>query len=162
MGFRVVRLGRQHLLVEPDGLVRLSVVLVPDGLAEQTAGGLQRCSSGVSADALALHPHGAALLSVHPKVPAAGDQSVIAACACSVEQATGRIGFALREMWEKKTTRAYKAFVSCMDATDRLCPRRRRRLSRRLGRNSQRRISANLLVARADSGTIRRINFALR
>jgi hypothetical protein len=111
---------------------------------------------------LALHPHGSALLSVHPKVPAAGDQSVIAACACSVEQATGRIGFALREMWEKKTTRAYKAFVSCMDATDRLCPRRRRRLSRRLGRNSQRRISANLLVARADSGTIRRINFALR
>jgi hypothetical protein len=80
---------------------------------------------------LALHPHGAALLSVHPKVPAAGDQSVIAACACSVEQATGRIGFALREMWEKKTTRAYKAFVSCMDATDRLHPRQRGRLSRR-------------------------------
>src|SRR5262249_42292006 len=104
MGFRVVRLGRQHLLVEPDGLVRLSVVLVPDGLAEQTAGGLQRCSSGVSADALALHPHGSALLSVHPKVPAAGDQPVIAACACSVEQATARIGLALREMWEKKTT----------------------------------------------------------
>jgi len=79
---------------------------------------------------LTLHPHGSALLSVHPKVPAAGDLSVIAACACSVEQATGRIGFALREMWEKKTTRAYKAFVSRMDGTDRLHPRRRR-LSRR-------------------------------
>jgi hypothetical protein len=57
---------------------------------------------------LALHPHGSALLSVHPKVLAAGDQSVIAACACSVEQATARIGFALREMQEKKTARAYK------------------------------------------------------
>jgi hypothetical protein len=51
---------------------------------------------------LTLHPHGSALLSVHPKVPAAGDLSVIAACACSVEQATARIGFALREMWERK------------------------------------------------------------
>jgi len=43
---------------------------------------------------LALHPHGSALLSVHPKVPAAGDQSVIAACACSVEETTDGIGFA--------------------------------------------------------------------
>jgi hypothetical protein len=94
MGFRVVRLERQHLLVELDGLVRFSVVLVPGSLAEQTAGGLQRCSSGVGADALALHPHGSALLSVHPKVPAGGEQSVLAACACSVEQATGGMRFA--------------------------------------------------------------------
>jgi len=80
---------------------------------------------------LALHPHGSALLSVHPKVPAAGDQSVIAACACSVEQATTRIGFALREMWEKKTTRAYKHSFPAWMQRDRLYPRRRRRLSRR-------------------------------
>src|SRR5262249_49487005 len=114
-----VRLGRQHLLVELDGVVRFSVVLVPDGLAEQTAGGLQRCSSGVSADALAPHPHGSALLSVHPKVPAAGDHSVIAAWACSVEQATARIGFALRETWGKKTARAYKhSFPAWMERTD--------------------------------------------
>jgi hypothetical protein len=45
------------------------------------------------------------LLSVHPKVPAAGDRSVIAACSCSVEQATAGIGFALQEVWEKKTKR---------------------------------------------------------
>ena len=76
-------------------LVRLDVgCLVPDGLVEQMAGCLLRCSSGVGADALALHPHGSALLSVHPKVPAGGDQSVIAACACSVEETTDGIGCA--------------------------------------------------------------------
>jgi hypothetical protein len=68
---------------------------------------------------LALHPHGSALFSVHPKVPAAGDQPVIAACVCSVEQATSGIGFALREMWEKKTTRAYKhSFPAWMERID--------------------------------------------
>src|SRR5262249_49490916 len=96
-GFRVVRLERQHLLIEPDGLVRFSVAVVPDRLAEQTASGIRRCSPGVGADALALHPHGSALLSVHPKVPAAADQPVIAACPSSVEQATGGMRFANRE-----------------------------------------------------------------
>jgi len=68
---------------------------------------------------LALHPHGSALLSVHPKVPAAGDRSVIAACACSVEQATARTGSALQEMWEKKTTRAYKhSFTAWLQRID--------------------------------------------
>jgi hypothetical protein len=52
---------------------------------------------------LALHSHGSALLSVHPKVPAAADRSVIAACASSVEQAAGGMGFA---MWERKDNRA--------------------------------------------------------
>jgi hypothetical protein len=63
-------------------------------------------------------------------------------------------------MWERKTNRM-QAFVSRMDGTDRLHPRRRRRLSQSFGRSSQQRISANLLVAPADSGAIRRINFAL-
>jgi hypothetical protein len=108
---------------------------------------------------LALHPHGSALLSVHPKVPAAGDQSVIAACACSVEQATGGIGFALREMWKKKTTRAYKhSFPAWMERIDFI---RGRRLSRRSEEVRSDGVSANLLVARADSGAIRRLNFAL-
>src|SRR6516162_2178533 len=69
---RVIRLERQHLLVELEGLVRLSVVLVPDGLAEQTACGRRLgCSAGIDADALALHSHGSALLSIHPKSPLA-------------------------------------------------------------------------------------------
>jgi hypothetical protein len=110
---------------------------------------------------LALHPHGSALLSVHPKVPAAGDQSVIAACACSVEQATGGIGFALREMWEKKTNRAYKHSFPAHGWKDRLHPRRHRRLSWRSEEVRSDGVSANLLVARADSGVIRRLNFAL-
>jgi len=109
---------------------------------------------------LPLHPHGSALLSVHPKVPAAGDQSVIAARACSVEQATARIGVALREMREKKTNRAYKhsfpAWLQRIDFVRGATP-----AESAFGRISQRRISANLLVARADSGAIRRINFAL-
>src|SRR5262249_31407906 len=92
---RVIRIERQHLLVELDGLVRLSVMLVPDGLAEQTARGRRpRCSAGIDADALALHSHGSALLSIHPKFPARADRHVIAACASSVEQAAGRVGFA--------------------------------------------------------------------
>jgi hypothetical protein len=111
---------------------------------------------------LALHPHGSALLSVHPKVPAAGDQPVIAACACSVEQATSGIGFALREMWEKKTTRAYKhSFPAWMERLGIIRGSVAAGLSRAFGTSSQRRVSANLLAARADSGAIQGINFAL-
>src|SRR5262249_36866882 len=102
-------LERQQLLVEPDGLVRFSVVLVPDGLAEQTAGGLQRCSSGVSADALALHPHGSALLSIHPKCPASADRHVIAACLSSVEEAAGGTRFA--DVGKERTTAHAGTFV---------------------------------------------------
>jgi len=57
---------------------------------------------------LPLHPHGSALLSVHPKVPAAADQPVIAACPSSVEQATGGMTFADGEMRKEITNRAYK------------------------------------------------------
>jgi hypothetical protein len=53
---------------------------------------------------LALHSHGSALLSVHPKVPAADNRSVIAACASSVEQAAGGVGFA---DWERIKTTAH-------------------------------------------------------
>jgi hypothetical protein len=96
---------------------------------------------------LALHPHGSALLSVHPKVPAAGDQPVIAACACSVEQATSGIGFALREMWEKKTTRAYKhSFPAWMERIDFI---RGRRLKSPFGRSSQRRGFGKFYSSRA-------------
>jgi hypothetical protein len=62
-------------------------------------------------------------------------------------------------MQEKKTARAYKH--SFPDGTDRPHPRRRRRLSRRSEEVRSDGVSANLLVARADSGAIRRTNFAL-
>jgi len=57
---------------------------------------------------LALHSHGSALLSIHPKSPAAADRHVIAACASSVEQAAGGTGFAI---WERKRQPRMRAFV---------------------------------------------------
>src|SRR5262249_19996433 len=59
---RVVRREREYLFVQPNSFVQLSLMLMPDCLAEQTAGrrfhrqrpaGLRR-------------RHGAALLSIHP------------------------------------------------------------------------------------------------
>jgi hypothetical protein len=71
----------------------------------------------------------------------------------SVEQATAGIGFALREMREKKTNRAYKhSFPAWI---------RHHRMSRRTEEVRSDGVSANLLDARADSGAIQRINFAL-
>src|SRR5262249_457023 len=106
---RVIRLECQHLLVELDSLVRLSVVLVPDGLAEQTACGRRpRWSAGIDADALALHSHGSALLSIHPKFPAPADGHVIATCASSLEQAAGGVGF--DDVGERKSTHRARGF----------------------------------------------------
>src|SRR5262249_8833738 len=67
----------------------------------------------VSADAVALHPHGSALLSVHPKVPAGEDQSVIAACTCSVEQATDGMRFADAGDVGKENHRACRPPLRC-------------------------------------------------
>src|SRR5262249_52493275 len=54
------------------------------------------------------------LLSIHPKFPAPADGHVIAACASSVEQAAGSVGFADWDspMWdaEKTTARARHSF----------------------------------------------------
>jgi hypothetical protein len=111
---------------------------------------------------LALHPHGSALLSVHPKVPAAGDQPVIAACACSVEETTDGIGFAHAGDVGKENEPGIGAFVPArMARLGIIRGSAAAGLSRRSEGSSQRRVSANLLAARADSGAIRRINFAL-
>jgi len=51
---------------------------------------------------LALHSHGSALLSIHPKFPARADRHVIAASASSVEQAADGMRFA--DVGAEKTT----------------------------------------------------------
>src|SRR5262249_39539788 len=66
-GFRVIRLERKDLLVELDRLTRLSVVLMPDCLAEQVTGRRSRRpvgSGAVNAPDSALHAHGATLFSI--------------------------------------------------------------------------------------------------
>jgi len=110
---------------------------------------------------LALHPHGSALLSVHPKVPAGGDQSVIAACACSVEETTDGIGFAPAGDVGKENEPRRRAFV----------PARMERLgiirgsaAAGLSRRSERVRSdafRQIYSPRADRGAIQGINFAL-
>jgi hypothetical protein len=110
---------------------------------------------------LALHPHGSALLSVHPKVPAGGDQSVIAACACSVEETTDGIGFAHAGDVGKENEPGIGAFV----------PARMERLgiirgsaAAGLSRRSERVRSdafRQIYSPRADRGAIQGINFAL-
>jgi hypothetical protein len=108
---------------------------------------------------LALHPHGSALLSVHPKVPAGGDQSVIAACACSVEETTDGIGYAPCGGCKKENEPRIRAFVPArMERLGIIRGSVAAGLSRAFGTSSQRRVSANLLAARADSGAIQGIN----
>src|SRR5262245_5832598 len=142
------------------------MVLVPDGLAEQTGCGLRRCSPAVSADALALHSHGSALLSVHPKFPAAADRHVIAACASSVEQAAGGMGFA--DVGKEKAT-AHAGIRSrrrvALDRTERLDivggNHRVGATSSFEARGSPRRFRRIYSSCTADTAAIRGINFAL-
>jgi hypothetical protein len=115
---------------------------------------------------LALHSHGSALLSIHPKFPAAADRHVIAACASSVEQAAGGMGFA---MWERKRQPRMRAFVPAR----RIALDRKERLdivrgNRRVGatstfeaRGSPRRLRRIYSSCAADTAAIRGINFAL-
>jgi hypothetical protein len=83
---------------------------------------------------LALHSHGSALLSIHPKFPAPADGHVIAACASSVEQAAGSMGFA--DVGYGQDNRAREAFVPARRvALDRKERRDIVRGNRRLGRH---------------------------
>jgi hypothetical protein len=96
---------------------------------------------------VALHPHGSALLSVHPKVPAGEDQSVIAACTCSVEQATDGMRFADAGDVGKENHRAWgHSFPAGMERLD--IVRGTVAVGEwAFGTSSQRRVSANLLAA---------------
>jgi len=139
---------------------------VPDGLAEQTACGRRLgCSAGIDADALALHSHGSALLSIHPKLPARADRHVIAACASSVEQAAGSMGFA--DAGYRQDNRACGAFVPARRVVRDRKERRDivrgnppRATSTFEERGSPRRFRQIYLARVADTGAIQGINFA--
>src|SRR5262249_40230945 len=121
--------------------------------------------AGCAAAAWALLPHGWALLLIHPKSPAPADGHVIAACASSVEQAAGGMGFA--DVGCGENNRAREAFVPARSRarsqrTARHRPRQPplRATSTFEERGSPWRVPQIYLARVADTDAIQGINFA--